>query len=78
MMITIEKEAWERGIRDGFAGRKESPVRLDEIDREKWEKDLYSYSSGWIEGDAARQGHEVTVDVARLCGLLPGLEKADD
>lgn len=69
LKVTIEKEAWERGVRDGYAGRKEPPVRLDDIDGAKWE-DLYSYSSGWIEGDAARQGYQVTVDVARICGLI--------
>lgn len=58
MKITINKEAWERGVRDGFAGERH-PVA-----------DEYSYSSGWIEGEAARCGNEVSVRAAQICGLI--------
>jgi hypothetical protein len=63
MMITIDKESWERGVRDGFAAgrRRLCPDTADP----------YSYWSGFTEGEAARQGYEVTVDVAKICGLLP-------
>ena len=59
--ITIDKQAWERGVRDGFAtGRRGlCPDSLD----------AYSYWSGFIEGEAARHGDEVSVDVAKICGL---------
>lgn len=61
-MITIDKESWERGVRDGYrtgiAGLCPDTA------------DPYSYWSGFVEGKAARYGEEVSVDVARICGLV--------
>lgn len=67
-MIALDKKIWDQGIRAGFAGKREP--WLDHLGQ----SDAYSYFSGWIEGEAARRGYEVTLDVAKICGLLP--EKA--
>lgn len=56
---SIDNEAWERGVRDGFAGGRHPAANE------------YSYSSGWIEGEAARLGYDVSVQIAEICGLLP-------
>lgn len=63
MKVTIDKEAWERGVRDGFAGERHQDV------------DEYSYWSGWIEGDAAHRGNETSVRVAQICGVGPSCRK---
>lgn len=61
--VKIDKESWARGIRDAYR----TGIRGLCPDS----ADPYSYWCGWTEGEAARQGYEVTVDVARICGLLP-------
>lgn len=63
MLVTINKEAFEHGVRAGFAGERGSPYPVKT-------EESFSYASGWIEGEAARGGFEVTMDVARICGLV--------
>jgi hypothetical protein len=65
MKVTIDQKAWERGVRDGFA-RFRDPSAYSAMTNA-----AYSYWSGWIEGDAARGGYEVSVQAAKTCGLLP-------
>lgn len=57
-MITMDKESWARGVRDGF----KTGIRglcPDSVDP-------YSYWSGWIEGEAARHGEDITDDAAKV------------
>ena len=54
----IDRESWERGVRDGFATGRRGIVP-DSMD-------ALSYWSGFIEGEAARHGYEVSVDVVEL------------
>lgn len=58
----MDKESWERGVRDAYRTGIAGLCPPD--------ADPYSYWRGWKDGDAARHGAEVTVDVARICGLV--------
>lgn len=46
--VRIDPSAWQAGFEAGEAGRPMAPC-LQNLDR-------FSYISGWIEGDAKRQG----------------------
>ena len=74
MRLEIDGNAWNQGFRDGEEGK---PLRFCPYDigtTERW-----SWSSGYIEGDAARNGFKATLPCSPLRSRkdAPGAE-ADD
>ena len=52
MRLTIDSQAWQEGFTAGEAGRLASRCPYTAATTEAW-----SWHSGWIEGDAKRQGY---------------------
>jgi ribosome modulation factor len=52
MKLTMDTRAWGKGFEDGEAGRLMGRCPYLAATTESW-----SYHSGWIEGDAKRQGY---------------------
>lgn len=52
MKLTIDPKAWEEGFEAGESGRLMSRCPYPAATTEAW-----SWHSGWIEGDAKRQGY---------------------
>ncbi|MHA6848603.1 hypothetical protein [Ralstonia syzygii] len=55
--VRIDPKAWRAGFDAGEAGRAMTPCPAD--------LDSLSYFSGWIEGDAKRQGYAVSARAER-------------
>ncbi|MGD1074029.1 MAG: hypothetical protein ABSB15_28305 [Bryobacteraceae bacterium] len=52
MKLTMDPKAWDEGFEAGEAGRLTNRCPYPAATTEAW-----SYHSGWIEGDAKRQGY---------------------
>ncbi|RSK71665.1 hypothetical protein [Burkholderia pseudomallei] len=53
----IDSEAWRAGFEAGETGRAMTPCPAN--------LDAFSYFSGWIEGDAKRQGYDYSAGAKR-------------
>lgn len=53
----IDSDAWRAGFEAGEAGRAMTPCPAS--------LDAFSYFSGWIEGDAKRQGYDYSAGAER-------------
>ena len=53
MKPTIDRQSWLAGFVAGEAGKPAYLCRAPQ--------DVYSWHSGWVEGDAKRQGHEYSL-----------------
>lgn len=59
--ITIDRDSWIAGFRDGEKSR---PSRYYDFDG-------YSYTSGWIEGNAKRQGFSYSLGTLKPEDIWP-------
>lgn len=67
MVISIDLESYSQGVRDG-ATSKRAPAWA--LGRSKGSgRDSFSYCSGRIEGEAFRDGYEVTLDDAAIAAI---------
>ncbi|WP_175854731.1 hypothetical protein [Burkholderia anthina] len=57
VVVQIDPEAWRAGFDAGETGRAMTPCPAN--------LDAFSYFSGWIEGDAKRQGYKQDVGAMR-------------
>jgi ribosome modulation factor len=58
-ILKMDDDAWEKGFIDGEAGHSRCPFSA--VTREAW-----SWSSGWIEGDAKRRGFSYSYPTQRI------------
>lgn len=65
MKITIDRDSWIAGFRDGEKSR---PSRYYDFDG-------YSYTSGWIEGNAKRQGCSYSLGTLKPEDIWPELRR---
>lgn len=75
MKITIDPDSWKQGVQDG-AKRKTPPAWSHGPSKGRG-RDSYSYNSGYIEGDAFRQGYQVSMDVARIARTGSAIHKVN-
>jgi hypothetical protein len=57
IVLRIDPNAWRAGFEAGEIGRPMTPCPAG--------LDAFSYFSGWIEGDAKRQGYEYSAGAER-------------
>lgn len=55
--VQIDSDAWRAGFEAGETGRAMTPCSAN--------LDAFSYFSGWIEGDAKRQGYRYSARAER-------------
>jgi hypothetical protein len=64
MHLELDRESWERGVRDG-ASRAAPPAWARGASKTPG-RDSRAYNSGFVEGKAYRDGFEVSADVAEI------------
>jgi hypothetical protein len=64
----FDRQSWEQGIVDGAKRRKRPAWTYGPSKGPR--RDTYSYTSGYIEGEAFRNGYEVSMEVARIAQRL--------